>query len=265
MGSFESRFERLELKYLIDEATAERVRRAIEPFCKPDLHNTSPHRSGATRGYLVSSLYLDSPGLRFHHAKERGEPERLKLRIRTYTNAPFAVLELKRRVADVIDKTRATVDRKDVEHVAQGWVYSPPESPEVRHFLDDFALEVARNGALPTLHVRYEREAYSSFVDHYARVTFDRCIRARRTSEWNLEPDDEGWSHFDRHWLRDETQRSVVLELKCQSSIPWWISDLVRTQALGRQSFSKYSVGVHLTGVRQGEHLMAKRSSRWVQ
>ena len=59
--------------------------------------------------------------------------------------------------------------------------------------------------------------------------------------------------------------RSVVLELKCQSSIPSWISDLVRTQSLGRQSFSKYSVGVHLTGVRQGEDLMAKRSARWVQ
>jgi SPX domain protein involved in polyphosphate accumulation len=265
MGNFESRFERLELKYLIDEATAERVRRDIEPFCQPDPHSQASQGPGGTWGYAVSSLYLDSPNLAFYRAKERGDAERIKLRIRTYGDAPFAVMELKRRVADVIDKTRATVDRKDVERVAQGWVDAPPESPDVMRFLSNFALTVARAGALPTLHLRYHREAYASVVDHYARVTFDRHIEAQRTSSWDLDPDDAGWSHFDRHWLRAETERAVVLELKCQSSIPWWVTDLVRAHALDRQSFSKYSIGIHLTGVRDGEDLMAKRSSRWMQ
>lgn len=265
MGSFESRFERLELKYLIDEATAERVRRGLEPFCRPDPHNATADGSGAMPGYPVSSLYLDSPGLAFYHAKERGDAERIKLRVRTYGSAPFAVMELKRRVADVIDKTRTTVDRKDAEGAAEGTLASPPDSPEARRFLDGFALAVARAGAVPTLHLRYQREAYASVVDHYARVTFDRRIEARRTSCWDLDPNDDDWSHFDRHWLRDESDRSVVLELKCQSSIPFWLTDLVRAHALGRQSFSKYSVGIYLTGVRAGEDRMAKRSSRWVQ
>ena len=236
----------------------------IEPFCHPDPHNLTSSR-GVTRGYVVSSLYLDSPNLAFYRAKERGDAERVKLRIRTYGDSPFAVMELKRRVADVIDKTRATVDRKDVERVAQGWVDAPHESAEVTRFLSNFALIVARAGALPTLHLRYDREAYASVVDHYARVTFDRHIEAQRTSSWDLDPGDAGWSHFDRHWLRAETERAVVLELKCQSSIPWWLTDLVRARALNRQSFSKYSIGVHLTGTRVGEDLMAKRSSRWVQ
>jgi SPX domain protein involved in polyphosphate accumulation len=265
MSSFETRFERLELKYLIDEATAERVRRDIAPFCKPDPHNQAAAGGSATAGYAVSSLYLDSPNLAFYRAKERGDAERLKLRLRTYGHSPFAVLELKRRIADVIDKTRATVDRKDAARVAQGWVDSPPESPEVRHFFSDFALAVARSGALPTLHLRYEREAYASVVDHYARVTFDRRIEAQRTSSWNLDPGAVGWSHFDRHWRRQEHERTVVLELKCQSSIPWWVTDLVRAHALDRQSFSKYSVGIYLTSVRDGADLSATRSARWMQ
>jgi SPX domain protein involved in polyphosphate accumulation len=264
MGSFETRFERLELKYLIDEATAERVRRDIAPYCRSDAHNRSRSGPNAAAGYSVSSLYLDSPSLAFYRAKERGDPERIKLRIRTYGDSSRAVLELKRRVADVIDKTRATVDRKDAARVAQGWIDSPPESAEMQHFLSDFALMVARTGALPTLHLRYQREAYASSVDHYARVTFDRRIEARRTSSWDLEPDDEGWSHFDDHWRRAERERPVVLELKCQSAIPWWVTDLVRAHALNRQSFSKYSVGIYLTGIREGADLPATRSARWV-
>ena len=69
---------------------------------------------------MIDSLYLDTPALAFHQAKERGDPERLKLRIRTYPKHSPAVLELKRKVSDVIDKTRAVVDRKLVEDAAKG-------------------------------------------------------------------------------------------------------------------------------------------------
>jgi SPX domain protein involved in polyphosphate accumulation len=265
MGSFESRLERLELKYLIDEATAERVRRDIAPFCNPDSHNRAPDSGGASTGYSVSSLYLDSPNLAFYRAKERGDAERLKLRLRTYGSSPYAVLELKRRVADVIDKTRATVDRKDAAQVAQGWLDAAPASPDEQRFLCNFALEVARAGALPSLQLRYEREAYTSVVDHYARVTFDRRIEAQRTSSWDLDPAVGEWSHFDHHWRRRERERSVVLELKCQSSIPGWVTDLVQAHALDRQSFSKYSVGIYLTSVRDGADVSATRSARWMQ
>lgn len=264
MSSFESRFERLELKYLIDEATAVGIRKDIRPFCMADVHNPPPTAGGA-RGYEIGSLYLDSPGLAFYHAKERGDSERVKLRVRTYTGSPQAVVEVKRRVADVIDKTRASIDRKDVERTAAGWIDSHHQNDEMSRFLVDFGLLVARSGAEPTLHLRYEREAYASFVDHYARVTFDRNITAKRTDSWDLEPSSDEWSHFDEHWKRDDAERNVVLEIKCQSMIPWWVTDLIRAHELKRQSFSKYSVGIHVTGLRNGEDRIARRSARWMQ
>ncbi len=269
MSSFESRFERLELKYLIDEATAERVRQDIEPFCHADAHNPRAHslaaRPGAARGYPISSLYLDSPNLAFYQAKERGDSERIKLRVRGYGDAPYAILECKRRVADVIDKTRVTVDRKDIERASQGFVDPGSDHPEAQRFLADFARLVASAGAEPTLLLYYEREAYVSEVDHYARVTFDRHIEAHRTSEWTLRRQGEAPCRFDDHWRRDDDHRSVVLELKCHSCIPWWMTDLIRKHALRRQSFSKYSIGVHLTGIEQGEDRITRRSARWMQ
>jgi SPX domain protein involved in polyphosphate accumulation len=253
------------LKYLIDEAAAERIRRDLQPFCRSDTHNPIRRHGSDPRGYDVTSLYLDTPGLAFYHAKERGDAERTKLRVRTYGDHPFAVLECKRRVADVIDKTRASVDRKDVHQASLGLVDPGPDHLELRRFHEDFALQVARSGAAPVLLLRYEREAFVSEVDHYARVTFDRCIEAGRTDAWSFDEPAAGYTRFDAHWLREEAQRNVVLELKCQSSIPWWMTDLIRSHALKRQSLSKYSIGIHLTGLGLGEDRIARRSARWMQ
>ena len=263
----ETRFERLELKYLVGELTADRIRRDIEPYCEPDEHN--PARSGRTarpdqRGYEICSLYLDSPGLVFHRAKMRGDAERLKLRVRTYSKSLPALLELKRKSSDVIDKSRVAVDRKQVEEAAAGLAAPMEDSPEARGFLSEFGRIVAESGAGPTLHVRYEREAYTSCVDTYARVTFDRRIGARRTESWDLDSDlDPGeWCEFDHYWRPELADRSVVLEFKCQSAIPHWMSDLVRRHSLDRTTFSKYSIGIHLTGRVNGERRRSTRSAR---
>ncbi len=260
MAGFEARFERLELKYLIDEFTADRVRRDIEPFCRPDAHNGTGGDSGGL-GYGISSLYLDSPALKLFWAKERGDPERLKLRVRTYRGSSIAVLELKRKISDVISKTRAGVARAQVAPIARGQL-PEPSNPEVDRFLNDFALTSMKVGAQPTLHVRYDREAYSSEVDTYARVTFDRGIRAQRTRDWALDAGRDGWLSFDDYRRPDQRDRTVVLELKCQSLVPWWITNLIRTHALKQQSFSKYGIGIYLTGLLNGEASLPLRSAR---
>jgi hypothetical protein len=267
MAVFEARFERLELKYMIDEATAEQVQRYIEPFCEPDAHNASGSAGASSNapdgavGYGISSLYLDSPGLALFHAKERGDPERLKLRVRTYRGSDLAVLELKRKVSDVINKTRASVDPSAVERIANGLLPSP-SNPIVDRFLNDFAMTSLQVGAQPTLHVRYDREAYSSSVDSYARVTFDRRIEVQRTRYYDRAPDPEAWCGFDDHRRPDLRENCVILEVKCQSVVPWWITNLIRTHALKRQSFSKYGIGIYLTGKLNWETSLPNRSAR---
>jgi SPX domain protein involved in polyphosphate accumulation len=265
MSRLETRFQRLERKYLIDEYAADRIRRDIELVCDPDAHN--PSRTGRREhpdqlGYEISSLYLDSPDLAFYRANMRGDWERLKLRARTYSKTSPALLEVKRRVSDVIDKTRVMVDRWQLAEAAAGLAPPAHDDPEARHSLSEFSRIIAEVGAQPTLMVRYEREAYVSIVDEYARVCFDRQISAVRTESWDFEFDPYQCCHFAHHWRSDLGAGCLVLELKCQSAIPHWMTDLVQRHALNRTSFSKYAVGIHLSGHLAGERKRPLRDAR---
>ena len=262
MTGFESRLERLEVKYLIGERTAERIVRQLELYCHPDVHGEANRKDGAHPSYAVQSLYLDSPGLAFHQAKERGDPERMKLRLRTYADPGWVVLERKRRVADVIDKTRATVGLDEYRDICLGRAVPAGADSSTRRFLDEFAGSVARSGAGPTLHVRYQREAYSSVVDQYARLTLDRNIEAQRTSDWSLDADPDHWSSFDDWWGPEYFEPPAILELKCHLKIPGWMTELVKVNGLRRESFSKYSVGIYATGRSMGFDLAPRRSAR---
>lgn len=259
MSSFQTHFERLELKFLIDEIVADRIRAQIRPYCTADRHSAEGLRSGFN-GYVINSLYLDTPALAFHAAKERGDPNRIKLRVRTYYKSPTATLEVKCRRSNVIDKRRAIVASSEVARAAQG-TFGPGSCPgQSDSVIRDFARTVATSGAQPKLTVRYEREAYESQVDHYARVTFDRRIRVRPTRDWNLYPDESNWCRIDDHWRTPLPTHPVVLELKCETAVPRWMSELIRCNELAQTSFSKYSVGICLTHWMMGGDVSSSRS-----
>jgi len=264
MSGFETRFQRLELKFLIDEPRADLIRRQLEPYCAIDPHSLDhPRREDGHIGYEISSLYLDTPALAFHRAKERGDADRLKLRVRTYSKTSRATLEVKRRHSDVIDKIRAVVDRDRVETCVDGLLGDFEVDDHTQAFLHQLGLLVATSGAGPTLTVRYDREAYASVVDHYARVTFDRQIRARRTEIWDLSPpEDESWVRFDDHWKTHHLTLPIVMEIKCRKAVPFWLIDLIRRNNLSRCSFSKYSIGISLTGERLGHRDAYARSAK---
>ena len=262
MAGFDSRFERLECKYLIDERQADRVRREIEPYCESDPYNSHDAESGGLPGYPVSSLYLDSPDLAFHEAKQRGDAERLKLRVRTYEGSDFAVLELKKRFSDVVEKERVRIDRSRVRDTALGRVVPFDADSETRVFLNRYARIANRFCVGPSLQLWYQREAYLSSVDEYARVTFDRQILAHRTEDWSLEADTDRWCFFDDWWRPDFSDKPVLLELKCQSRMPGWMVDLTRRNGLERVSFSKYSVGIYLTARQIGQDPLRRRSAK---
>jgi hypothetical protein len=240
--AFQSSFHRLELKYLVDEGTAARVRQQIAPYCKRDRNVPG----GRSRDYPVESLYLDTPSLAFHRAKEMGDPERFKLRLRRYWNSDSVCVELKRRTCDVVEKTRALVAAADVCDVAHGRGKLRDEGSEARAFLDRFARLVLETGAEPSLLVRYDREAYSSEVDSYARVTFDRNVEFQRTGSWSFDGASDAWLPLQDYVVEEAPNPLVVLELKCQVAVPFWLLDVIRTHDLRRDSLSKYSIGIYL-------------------
>jgi hypothetical protein len=262
MRRFDTQVQRLELKYVVDEPTAARIRRDIESYCGMDEH-CAAGPGGALgvvpRSYLVHTLYLDTPSLAFHRSKERGDPERFKLRVRSYSGRGATVFELKRRSQDIIDKTRALVDPGSIEAAARGSGKPLDDRPETRHFLSRFSRLVATTGAEPSLLVRYWREAYASRVDTYTRVTFDRRVAVQRTSAWDHRGYRDRWCELEHHLSDSAPRPFVILEFKCPLQIPNWVLDLVRRYDLRRQSVSKYSIGIYMTGWRTGAPSLVRR------
>ena len=234
--------ERREYKYLIDHATMVAMRAAIRPFCQLDEHaERSP-----TRTYTIDTLYFDTEDLALFWANDKEQVDRIKMRVRSYADAPKAPIffEVKRRINDVISKSRGKVSRSE-------WaaLLADPGAPIPAHIggKDRWAVErflsLARSlHVRPFTLVRYQREPYFSTIDDYARVTFDTNICAQRMERLSFDGDPRAWRSLDDPILqRTQHGRSmVVLELKFTSHVPLWMVGLARRFGLVRCGFSKY-------------------------
>jgi len=235
MAEYQDLFERLELKYLIDERTAESVRRSILPYCEAD-----PFNGTCGRGYRIRSLYFDSPSLVCFRAKERGDSDRFKLRARVYDATGSVSLEVKRKRGDVVWKARSAVPRDIWAEAAQGWVVPKVKNPRA---LERFARLFAEFGAEPKIIVDYQREAYASREDGYARVTFDRNVRYAAMPDFDLDSPESGTLAVPTGITAD-FGTACVLELKCEQFMPTWMAQLIHEHQLLRVGFSKYNTAM---------------------
>jgi SPX domain protein involved in polyphosphate accumulation len=231
--------DRYELKYLIPEGQVPAIRAAIRPFCSLDEYSAG----SASGRYVIESLYLDTLGRDLYRIARERRPDRFKARIRRYGESEGAspvFLEVKKKSHGIVRKARARLASK-------GWrvrVEQPlaaDASPAERHFRD----RLERHDLQPALLVRYEREAWASTIDRYARVTFDRQLRVQPCSSFSFESDPRAWLPVDHpQALQSPVPRAVVLELKCSLDVPLWMSSLTERFNLSRRGVSKYCCGI---------------------
>jgi hypothetical protein len=242
--------QRFELKYLVNEGMASKVRRFVACYLKPDEFAASLPGNG----YPVHSLYLDSADLATYQAVQNGEKNRFKLRIRYYTEGDEAVyLEIKRRTNDCISKMRAKVKRECVQALLHG---RPPRStdlakPDEKNLvaLQEFCRLMHTLHAAPKSHVAYQREAWMSPVNNSMRVTFDRAV--------NCEPE---FGCALRTGLGNAVTPfgdKIVLELKFVDRLPDWCREMIRALGLVRGGAPKYAHGVFC----MGEHRVSSRGA----
>ena len=237
MSRFTSRYERHELKYLLPLSLQGELEAFLAPYCVPDEHSTASP-DGA---YLITSLYLDTPLFRLLHLRLNNAPDRFNARVRVYgsTYRPPFFLEVKRKVSNVMYKSRQCVEVEDwlpwlvgTERQELEQKNGPVSTFET--LFHTFALE-------PKVLVQYSRKAYVSTVDDYARVTFDQGLRYRRCEESDFSTRLEELASYDPVVNRDPSA-GLILELKCYSSrVPAWMVDLITTFDLHRSSISKYA------------------------
>lgn len=231
--------QRFELKYLIDEQKAQRMRHYVQNYLTIDEYGaTQPDLS-----YPVHSLYLDSPSYKTYFDTLNGNRNRFKLRIRYYENVndDNAFLELKQRYDQVIAKKRAKVPVAALDDLIYGPLPTIDQFPEMPQdkFRDLYHVcrIIHELSAQPKVHVSYLREAYELEGSNAVRITFDRNVTTEEMRELHL-------AEEQQNPVRVFDHNCVILELKFTNRYPYWMNDLIQHFGLRRESAAKYVDGI---------------------
>jgi len=255
-----STLERREFKYLVSEEVAQEMVDYLKGICVLDPH------AGPDGQYPIRSLYLDTDFFHLYQANQREDPKRFKARIRSYPRGEGGVwFEIKERHGDTIQKTRVCVPDELWQHILQ-----EPHAFNRAEFSD-------RDGALierflwhyysyhlsPKMLVEYDRAAYVSKLDDYARVTFDRHIRCQIQEELSIDAPAWKWRVVDHPKRICALEPLCVLELKFGALVPRWMAIFVQNFEIIRYSFSKYCYSVDAQHLLPHSHVAGIQARRW--
>ena len=212
--------QRYELKYLMNREQTQILLDGLRGHMEPD-------QFGKTS---IASLYYDTPDYRLIRTSVEKPAFKEKIRLRSYgpaTEESPVFLELKRKASGIVYKRRVCATIPQVEQYfdhpdafrADGQI-----SREITTFLDYYA------DLSPSCLIIYDRTAYYE-PDGDLRLTVDENPRYR-TDDLRLTGSMEGTSLLP--------EGGAILELKVQSAIPLWLTEILSAAKIYRCSFSKY-------------------------
>lgn len=230
------KFNRFELKYILDLKTATHLKTDILQYALHDPHSNPDGK------YTISSLYYDSPDFRFYREKLDGIRVRRKLRIRWYATPEglkddtVVFLEIKQRVDRVTQKRRMPIKYKDALLFCNEGIipeYDPQDAElveEVDSMLKSYMLK-------PTVITTYDRRAYvGTHYDMGFRLTFDNNIYYNASRNGGLYTDVKDGFIIPPNF--------VIMEIKTNERVPYWVTEIVAGHNLQLVRVSKYCLGV---------------------
>jgi hypothetical protein len=228
-GSTIRAFNRFELKYLLSLLQAERFKTDLRPYVVPDEH-------GHGR-YTLSSLYYDSPDLHCYRENAHGLKYRRKLRIRRYetdevfTDESRVFLEIKQRYDRVTQKRRTALPYHEALRLCNDR-QMPDHGPGDQALIEEIYVFLWQHNLRPASIVRYDRQAFTGTeYDRGLRVTFDTAL-SFQASQLHL--------HAEPSGLPMLPASAVVMEIKVNERIPFWLTDMIAAHNLQRVGVSKY-------------------------
>src|SRR3989338_4239017 len=208
-------FRRFEFKYLVSFDQKNLIASRLRSFMRLDPF------ADADSGYSVTSLYLDSPNLKFYRENEAGLGNRKKILLRFYNDKPQVTFrEIKRKRQEVVYKDRI---------LTNGQSDSPVEK-EIRFLTKMFHLR-------PTVWVRYRRQPWIN-PQNNLRITFDSDIISANAKH-----------SFNRNglWFRPILPGYCIMEVKFDGKLPRKIFDILGKHFLIREALSKYRLAIEKT------------------
>lgn len=160
---------RKEIKYAVGPREIARIKQRLAPLMKSDSHN-------GINGYIVRSLYFDTPYDTDFEEKVDGYDNRKKIRLRVYDpEADYAKLELKEKAGTAQRKRSLLLNRAEAEQMIRGeYGFLKGRKEELASGL---YVTMTKKCYRPKCIVEYDRFAY--YLDHNeTRITFDTGLRA---------------------------------------------------------------------------------------
>lgn len=234
------KFNRFELKYLITHQQASQFKHDLLAYLTPDEHG------GAQGSYGLASLYYDSPDYRCYWEKLDGIKFRRKLRIRHYeddqplTEDTPVFVEIKQRLDRVTQKRRVLLPyAAALELCNQRRV--PAHAPADQPVIDEIHAFLWQYNLRPASLVRYQRQAMvGTDYDIGLRVTFDTQLTGQ-THTLLLHASPEPFPLLPPN--------QVVMEIKVNERIPYWLTELVARHNFKLIRMSKYCQSITLAGL----------------
>ena len=236
--------ERHELKYTIPFSYVEPITRFLRIYCDLDYYSTLTNNNF----YQVNSLYFDTRCHEFLKQRLFGKNGRFNVRARCYGDGdtPPYYLEIKHKSGITGVKYRASASAEEWPAILTDPSYrvSESDSNKERRSKELFSRIACSYAIEPKILTQYQRRAFVSLVDDYARVTMDTNMRYRLQSDYCLVPG-ESMINYDNETIYTDDysgEASVILELKCNiGQVPVWMLDLIASFELKQQGFSKYA------------------------
>ena len=216
--------QRQEHKYLLPLAKALTLKATLSRALAEDSHNVDG-------GYLVRSLYFDTPDNRDLHETLDGLYHRRKIRLRTYSpDAQTVNLELKRKEGSRQEKITIPVSRQDALTFCGGCFSSLLDGGPAAKSI----YPIVSQGYHPVSVVDYRRTAFV-WPARSTRITLDECVQSCD-------------SHLDLFCPKLPLVPALpagytVLEVKYDGTLETFIKQLLTGYCNERLSVSKYANG----------------------
>ena len=169
---------RQEKKYAVNLWDSVALRGRLDAVMHGDAHN-------GAKGYVIRSLYFDTPDDEDFSGKIDGLELRRKIRLRAYSpQSGFAMLEMKQKQGPYQRKRSLRVTREEALRLCQG-DYTPLQSYEDPFAAECYGLMHCR-GYRPKTIVEYRRQAYVARENHI-RITLDSSITATEAAAISVE------------------------------------------------------------------------------
>jgi hypothetical protein len=224
MAGFKDVFQRIEVKYLMDDEQYRALRKRLEGMAEVDSYGKSS----------ILNIYFDTPDFKLIRTSLEKPKYKEKLRFRTYgvpSEDTTAFIEIKKKFKGVVYKRRIGVPYREAVNYLYNDVKLSKES-QISREIDYF--KQYYKGLRPAMAISYDRIAMAGTTDPNLRITFDTNIR------WRVDHLDLKMGNVGNEILEPGQH---LMEIKIAGAMSMELATILSELHIHQVSFSKYGRG----------------------